>query len=110
MPRASSKAAYTLVDLSELDPEVRREILEDAEGGGGVYGIRVVDEHKWEAAKEEFGITSTVVTEEDEAALREAAVAQTDEQAEAIREKEEAAVRAVTKEDASSSDTKANRA
>lgn len=74
-----SKAAYTLVDLSELPAETRQEVLEDALAGGGDFGIRVVeevvngaaraqlfgyyhaDQEKWDAAKSELGIASDEV-------------------------------------------------
>lgn len=39
-----SKAAYTLVDLSDLDEDLRKDIMRDAVEGGGIYGIRVVEE------------------------------------------------------------------
>jgi hypothetical protein len=41
---AASAAAYSLVDLSDLDPELRDDIILDASEGGGLYGIRVVEE------------------------------------------------------------------
>lgn len=141
------KAAYTLVDLSDLPADVRQEIMEDALAGGGEYGLRVVeevhngaaraqifgyyrdvkkadgtfftrkndaggeveignDETKWNAAKAEFGITSS--DEDDaavsaeagndprtEAALRQAAEQKAAAEADAVRTAEEAAVTAV---------------
>jgi hypothetical protein len=37
-------AAYTLVDLSDVDEKVRKDIIEDANAGGANYGVRVVEE------------------------------------------------------------------
>lgn len=37
-------AAYTLVDLSGLHKETRDDIIRDAREGGGIYGVRVVEE------------------------------------------------------------------
>jgi hypothetical protein len=42
--QSQSRAAYKLVDLSDLHPETRKDIIQDAGEGGGVYGIRVVEE------------------------------------------------------------------
>lgn len=44
LTRSKSAAAYTLVDLSDLHPETRKDIIEDAYAGAGVYGVRVVEE------------------------------------------------------------------
>lgn len=78
-----SKAAYFLVDLTELDAETRKELIEDAQAGGGEYGLQVVEivhngpaqspiygvynfnQEKWDAAKEEFGISSSDVADEE---------------------------------------------
>lgn len=74
-------AAYTLVDLSSLDAETRKDIIQDAHAGGGNYGIRVVEEsinggasapiygfykegpdaERWADAKKELGISSSDV-------------------------------------------------
>lgn len=115
-----SKAAYVVVDLTGLEPEVRQEIMEDAFAGGGEYGIRVVEEtvngsvrvpifgvydyeaQKWEEAKAEFNITAADASDEDEARIRAGAQAQTDAAAEAERKREEDELRAITKEDAAS--------
>lgn len=71
-----SNAAYTLVDLSGLDPEDRKAIEDDAANGAGLFGIRVVEEvvyggaraplygyykdgpegERWAKAKKEYGI------------------------------------------------------
>lgn len=81
-----SAAAYTLVDLNDLEDELRLDIIEDASMGGGRYGIRVVEEavngaarapiygyyndgpdaERWAAAKEELGLGSTEI---DDAAV-----------------------------------------
>ncbi len=78
---ALSSAAYTLVDLSDLDDETRKDIIEDASAGGGNYGVRVVEEvvnggasaplygyykdgpdaERWAKAKKELGISATEV-------------------------------------------------
>lgn len=74
-------AAYTLVDLSDLDPKVQKQLLEDANAGGGQYGLRVVEEvinggarapiygyyhsgpdaELWDTAKKDLGITASDV-------------------------------------------------
>ena len=76
---ALSAAAYVLVDLSDLDDDVRKDIVEDASAGGGTYGIRVVeevingaasaplfgyykggaDEERWTDAKKELGLSAS---------------------------------------------------
>ena len=68
-------AAYRIIDIEELPDEVRDDIRADAEGGGGLYGLRVVevaingpaqfpifgiyedDEDLWEDAQSELGFT-----------------------------------------------------
>lgn len=80
-----SAAAYTLVDLTSLDRETQREIVEDANLGGGRFGIRVVeesvnggarapiygyykggeDEERWNEAKEELGLTASDVDDDE---------------------------------------------
>jgi len=43
--RNQTKQAYTLVDVNSIDDEeLRKDILLDASEGGGIYGIRVVEE------------------------------------------------------------------
>lgn len=85
----STAAAYTLVDLGSLeDDELRKDIIEDANAGGGNYGIRVVEEvvnggaraplygyyrdgpdaDKWNAAKKELGLSATDVDDSTVAA------------------------------------------
>jgi len=81
LTRERTKQAYTLVDLSRLHKETRKDIIEDAYGGGGIYGIRVVEEHingpavapvygfyndgvdaeKWDAAKKQLSINGSAV-------------------------------------------------
>lgn len=76
-----SAAAYTLVDLNDLDDDLRKDIIEDASAGGGRYGIRVVEEavngaarapifgvynegpdaDRWAKAKEDLGLEGTEV-------------------------------------------------
>jgi hypothetical protein len=73
--------AYTLVDLTELDPELRKDIILDASEGGGIYGVRVVEESvngaarapiygvyndgpdadRWTSAKDKLGISGEQV-------------------------------------------------
>lgn len=82
-PRKS--AAYTLVDLSDLDEQLRKDLIEDANAGGGQYGIRVVEESvnggarapiygvyddgpdadRWEQAKKDLGIDGTEIDDAD---------------------------------------------
>lgn len=119
-----SKAAYTLVDLSDLPADVRQEVMEDALAGGGEYGVRVVeevhngaaraqifgyyhaDQEKWDEAKKELGITGSEVEDgevtgeagEDpraQAALRQAAEQRASAEADAIRTAEDESVRQV---------------
>lgn len=125
MARTPSKAAYYLVDISELPSDLKAEILEDAAAGGGEYGIRVVeeihngparaniygvyygvDDEKWQAAKEELGISSSTVADEavqtedadplKEAALRQAAEEAALVEAEKVRVAEAAEVEKIT--------------
>jgi hypothetical protein len=76
-----STAAYTLLDLSDLDDDDRKAIIEDANAGGGAYGIRVVehsvnggatapiygvyktgpDADRWAETKKKFNLGSTEV-------------------------------------------------
>lgn len=119
-----SKAAYTLVDLSDLPADVRKEVMEDALAGGGEYGVRVVeevhngaaraqifgyyhtDQDKWEDAKKELGITGSEVDDGEvtgeagtdlrsEAMLRQGAEQRAAAEADAIRTAEDDAVKAV---------------
>lgn len=80
-----SAAAYTLVDLSDLDDDLRKDIVEDATAGGGLYGIRVVEESvnggarspifgvykdgpdadRWTQAKKDLEITGTTVDDSE---------------------------------------------
>jgi hypothetical protein len=82
---AASAAAYSLVDLSDLDPELRDDIILDASEGGGLYGIRVVEEsvngaarapiygvykdgpdaERWEKAKKTLGISGETVDDSE---------------------------------------------
>lgn len=119
-----SKAAYVLVDLSDLPADIKQEVLEDALAGGGEYGVRVVEEvhngparaqifgvydhdaDKWDEAKKELGITGSevedgeVVATETHSPLEEAALRQKAEQmalaeADRIRTAEDAEVQAI---------------
>jgi hypothetical protein len=116
-----SKAAYTLVDLSEVPAEYLQDILEDAATGGGEYGVRVVEESinggashpiygvydhdvaKWEQAKEEMGAGTLTLTEEEaekrEEALRSQAEAAAAVAAAKLDETEAAEVAEVTGDD-----------
>lgn len=80
-----STAAYTLVDLSDLHPDLRKDIIEDAHEGGGTYGIRVVEEsvngparapiygyyndgpdaERWANAKKEVGIEGAEIPDDE---------------------------------------------
>lgn len=80
-----SKAAYRLVDLSDLDDDLRKDIILDANEGGGIYGIRVVEESvnggarapiygvynegpdadRWGKAKEKLGISGEEVDDSE---------------------------------------------
>ena len=94
-------AAYTLVDLSDLHKETRDDIIADAREGGGVYGVRVVEEsvnggarapiygvynngpdaERWADAKKKLGLGSTEV--DDSAVYAGASVEVTDPRKEA---------------------------
>lgn len=83
--RKSSAAAYSLLDLSDLDEDLRKDIIEDAHAGGGVYGIRVVEESvngaarapiygvykegpdadRWADAKKELGISGSEIDDSE---------------------------------------------
>jgi len=125
MDRASrSKAAYSLVDLSDLPRDIRDELIADAGAGGGNYGLRVVeevhngpaiapiygyyhvDEERWTQAKKDLGIGSTDVDDatvaagtatdpRTEAMLREAAKEQASAAADSINALEEEEVRKI---------------
>lgn len=78
-------AAYTLVDLSELDEKTKNRLLEDANAGGGQYGVRVVEEvvnggarapiygyyrdgpdaDRWAKAKKDLGISADDVDDSE---------------------------------------------
>lgn len=78
-------AAYTLVDLSDVEPDVRKKLIEDANAGGGTYGLRVVeevingsarvpiygyyrdgpDEELWSSAKKDLGLSADDVDDDD---------------------------------------------
>jgi hypothetical protein len=77
-------AAYQLVDISALDPQDRRVLVEDARAGGGTYGLRVVEEainggasapiygfykgtreeELWNKTKEDFGLEAEDVADD----------------------------------------------
>lgn len=83
--RQNAPAAYTLVDISELPDEIRDDIIEDANAGGGQYGIRVVEEsvnggarapiygyyrdgedaERWTKAKKKFNLSAAEVDDGD---------------------------------------------
>lgn len=116
--KPTSKAAYKLVDLEGLDRETRNSIIEDAQLGGGTYGIRVVeesvngparapiygyymgtaDEERWEEAKAELGIDPLTVEASDEEKLREAANNRATEEAEKASAAEDAEVALIVKD------------
>ena len=80
-----SKTAYTLVDLSDLDKELREDIILDASEGGGIYGVRVVEEavnggarapiygvysdgpdaERWAEAKDKLGLSGEQVDDSE---------------------------------------------
>lgn len=128
MARRASEAAYFVVNLNELEPSFRQQVLEDAEVGGMEFGVRVVeeihngparsaiygvyktvqdgdgkvlsdDEGKWNAAKAEYNVPDSV--DDDKAAETAATTAADAAAAEAdrVREAEEAEQRRITKED-----------
>ena len=92
--RNASPAAYTLVDMSALDEDTRKDIIEDAAAGGGQYGVRVVEEvinggarapiygyyhdgpdaDRWAQAKKDLGLSAA---EGDDAEARAAATGAT---------------------------------
>jgi len=79
--KAQSQRAYTYIDISELEDDLRKDIIEDANAGGGLYGVRVVEESvfggarapiygvyndgpdadRWAAAKKELGLSSSTI-------------------------------------------------
>lgn len=83
--RETHAPAYTLLDISELDEELRKDIIEDARAGGGLYGVRVVEESifggasapiygvykdgpdadRWAKAKKELGISGSEIADGD---------------------------------------------
>lgn len=86
--RNQSRQAYTLVDINSIeDDELRKDIILDASEGGGIYGIRVVEESvngsirapiygyyngtefedRWNDAKDKLGLSGEEV---DDAAVR----------------------------------------
>lgn len=118
-----SKAAYRLVDLSELSDEQRRDVIEDAMMGAGEYGVREVevvhngparqsiygvyfgpDEAKWETALKEFGEEPEELSEEEQEAREEVLRGRQQEiaaaEAERVREAEEREVRRIAGDDA----------
>jgi hypothetical protein len=83
--RNQSRQAYTLVDLSDLEDELQKDIILDASEGGGIYGVRVVEESvngparapiygvyndgpdadRWVDAKKQLGITGSEVDDSE---------------------------------------------
>jgi hypothetical protein len=130
--KTRSKAAYFLVDVSELPADIKAEVLEDANAGGGEFGLRIVeaihngpaqqmiygvyygpDEDKWNEAKKDLGITSTSIADSEVGSeqgadpMREAAIRQKAEEAalaeaDRIRTADDTAINAVTKDDGGS--------
>lgn len=119
--RNKSKQAYTLVDINSIeDDELRKDIILDASEGGGIYGIRVVEESvngpiraplygyyngtehedRWNDAKEKLGLSGEEV---DDAEVRAAGPDAIDPRREAaLREQaEEAATTAANRQRAS---------
>jgi hypothetical protein len=83
-----SRQAYTLVDINSIDDdELRKDIILDASEGGGIYGLRVVEEavngpirapiygyyngtefeDRWNSAKDKLGLSGEEV---DDAEVR----------------------------------------
>jgi uncharacterized protein YuzE len=81
-----SRQAYTLVDINSIDDEeLRKDIILDASEGGGIYGIRVVEESvngairapiygyyngtefedRWNDAKEKLGLAGEEVDDSE---------------------------------------------
>lgn len=107
--RSKSKQAYTLVDINSIeDDELRKDIILDASEGGGIYGIRVVEESvngairaplygyynntehadRWTKAKEELGLAGEEV---DDAEVRGGPDATDERREAALREQAEEA-------------------
>lgn len=83
--KAQSQRAYTYVDISDLDDDLRKDIIEDANAGGGLYGIRVVEESifggarapiygvyndgpdadRWADAKKQLDLSSSTIDDGD---------------------------------------------
>lgn len=109
MPK--SVQAYSIVDISEFHDEAKQALLEDAEAGGKVYGLTVVEQYVngpmrssvygyydaelWEAGKKELGIDQGE-EELDEEQLRKKAEEEAAAAAELAQRREEAALKAVT--------------
>lgn len=112
MPRKASGQAYYLIDLNELTPAQRAEVVEDAALGGGDFGVRVVeiihngpaqtslygvyygaDDDLWHATLEEFAADGGgELSEEQEDAIRTRASALADADAAAQEKAEQAAL------------------
>jgi hypothetical protein len=82
--KRSSAPAYTLIDISGLPKDVQRDIIDDANAGGGEYGVRVVEEmvnggarapiygvykgeeaERWAAAKKDLGISAEEIDDKE---------------------------------------------
>lgn len=81
----SGSAAYVLVDISQLDKADRKVLVEDANAGGGTYGLRVVehavngaataplygyykddpDAERWTKTKADFGLEANDVGDDE---------------------------------------------
>jgi hypothetical protein len=117
--KASTRAAYTLVDLSGLDKEDQKELVEDAMNGGAQYGIRVVEESinggasapifgyynapnpdadKWAQAKKDLGLDASDVDDSEVASAAVGVIEADPRRAAALRE--QAAQNAAARADA----------
>lgn len=116
--RKRSEPAYVFVDIDSLDPELKADIVEDALAGGGLYGIRIVEEavngparapiygyykdgpdaERWAAAKKELKLDDSA-EHVDEASLRESAAKAAASEAKKQRKAEDADIAEITGED-----------
>lgn len=83
--QSATRQAYTLVDINSIeDDELRKDIILDASEGGGIYGIRVVEESvngpirapiygyyhgtehedRWNSAKDKLGLSGEEVDDD----------------------------------------------
>ena len=108
-----STAAYRVIDIESIPEEHREQIMDDANGGGGLFGLRVVeiaingpaqfpiygvydvDDEKWGDAQEDFGFTEKTCDSDEDHEAREKRIAD-----EAAQKADAAAAAAKAKEDA----------